>query len=561
MAQRLRLASYAHGPEPRLDAHLSPGSSLLVTARRVLTGRLPVSSRLLRLIVDSLAEGVVVANMEGRFVLFNPAAERILSLGLVDVPLSEWSSVYGTYKPDMVSPLPAEELPLAKSLRGEAVDDCEIFIRRNGGHQCGWISVSSRPIADCNGRTLGGVVTFRDITAMKHQLERHQLLSKIVEDTADAVLVTDSTGNIEYVNAAFEEMTGYTRGEVLGKNPRLLKSGHHSQSFYEGLWERLLRGEVFRDTITDRRKNGEIYLSSQTITPLKSPDGTISHLVSIANDVTERRKAMDLENGLRLARQVQQRLFPPAPPNVPGLDAWGVSIPAHATGGDYFDFLTLPGGALGLVIGDVSGHGFDSAILMAQTRALVRAAARREADPARILSEVNALLVPDLGENRFIGMIIVAIDPHTRGVTYANAGHTPGYILDRKGRLRMELTSTGLVLGLFGDAAFVTEKGPELQQGDLLALFTDGVTEAQDSNGTMCGAEWALDVVRARAHLASAEILDALCEAVRSITGERAQQDDLTAIVCRVGAREVSATPERRRAARRGAAGTRRKTS
>ena len=74
----------------------------------MLTGHLSMSSRLLRLIVDSLAEGVVVANMEGRFVLFNPAAERILSLGFRDVPLQDWSSVYGTYKPDMVSPFPAE---------------------------------------------------------------------------------------------------------------------------------------------------------------------------------------------------------------------------------------------------------------------------------------------------------------------------------------------------------------------------------------------------------------------------------------------------------------------
>ena len=556
MAQRLRLASY-----PRQSGQLSQGSTLVASARNVLTGHLSVSSRLLRLIVDSLAEGVVVANMEGRFVLFNPAAERILSLGFRDVPLQEWSSVYGTYKPDMVSPYPAEELPLARSLRGEVVDDCEIFIRRNGGPEGGWICVSSRPIADSNGRTLGGVVTFRDITALKHQFERHQLLSKIVEDTADAVLVTDSAGNIEYVNAAFEEMTGFTRAEVLGKNPRLLKSGHHSRSFYEDLWEKLLRGEVFRDTITDRRKNGESYLSSQTITPLKSPDGTISHLVSIATDVTERRKAMDLENDLRLARQVQQRLFPPAPPSVPGLDAWGVSIPAHATGGDYFDFLALPGGALGLVIGDVSGHGFDSAILMAQVRALVRAAARRESDPARILSEVNALLVPDLGENRFIGMIVVAIEPRTRRVTYANAGHTPGYILGQEGHVRMELTSTGLVLGLFCDAAFVTEQGPELQPGDLLALFTDGVTEAATADGRICGPEWALDIVRAHAHLASASILDALCDAVRSIAGDCAQQDDVTAVVCRVGERARSAMPERRRAARRRVAGPRRRAS
>ena len=399
--------------------------------------------------------------------LFNPAAGKILSLGFMDVPLTEWSSVYGCFKPDMVSPFPPEELPLARSLRGEAVDDCEIFIRRNGGPAGGWISVSSRPISDGDGRTLGGVVTFRDITDQKHQLERQQLLSKIVEDTADAVLVTDSAGNIEYVNAAFEQMTGFTRAEVLGKNPRLLASGQHSSGFYKDLWEALLRGEVFRDTITDRRKNGELYLSSQTITPLKSPGGTVSHLVSIARDVTERRKMTALEHSLQLARQVQQRLFPTSPPQVPGLDAWGVSIPAHATGGDYFDFLSLPGGSLGLVIGDVSGHGFDSAILMAQTRALVRAAARREAgpdrilaDPARILSEVNALLAPDLGENRFVGMIAVDINPRTRAVRWANAGHVPGYVLDGKGRIKTTLASTGVVLGLFPDAALRHARGP-----------------------------------------------------------------------------------------------------
>jgi sigma-B regulation protein RsbU (phosphoserine phosphatase) len=552
MAQRPRLASYLRHPGPQLAARLSPDPGLLTSARNALTGHLSVSSRLLRLIVDSVADGVVVANMEGRFVLFNPAAERILSLGFMDVPLQEWSSVYGLYKPDMVSLFPAEELPLVRSLRGEVVDDCEIYIHRNGGPKGAWISVSSRPIADGNGRTLGGVVTFRDITVLKHQVERQQLLSKIVEDTADAVLVTDNAGNIEYVNAAFVEMTGFSRAEVLGKNPRLLRSGLHPRSFYEDLWEKLLRGEVFRETITDRRKNGELYLSSQTITPLRSPDGTISHLVSIAKDVTERRKALELEDGLRLARQVQQRLFPPAPPSVPGLDAWGVSIPAHATGGDYFDFLTLPGGALGLVIGDVSGHGFDSAILMAQTRALVRAAARREADPARILSEVNALLVPDLSENRFIGMVVVAIDPRTRSLSYANAGHTPGYILDRAGHVRMELASTGVVLGLFEDAVYVTEQGPSLDPGDLLALFTDGVTEAQDGADTMCGAGWALDIVRAHAHLPSAGILDALCEAIRSITGARPQQDDITAIICLVGACGTAFVPPRRRAGRRG---------
>jgi sigma-B regulation protein RsbU (phosphoserine phosphatase) len=436
----------------------------------------------------------------------------------------------------MATPFPAEDLPLARSLRGEVVDDCEIYIRKNGGRSGGWISVSSRPVTDGRGQVRGSVVTFRDITARKQQMDRLQLLAKIVDETADAVLVTDSAGNIEYVNAAFEEVTGYSRAEVLGQNPRILKSGEHARGYYEKMWSGLLRGEVFRDTITDRRKNGELYLSSQTITPLKSPDGTISHLVSIAKDVTERRRATLIENSLRLAREVQQRLFPMSPPRVDGLDAWGVSLPAHATGGDYFDFLELPGGCLGLVIGDVSGHGLDSAITMSQTRALVRAAARDHGDPVRILSDVNALLVPDLGEHRFVGMIVVAIDPRTRAFSWANAGHAPGYVLDGTGQVRTELASTGVVLGLFEDAGFATERGPALEAGDTLVLFTDGVTEAQAPEGTMWSPERALDVVRAARDRSAAEILEALCQAVTAFADGGSPHDDVTAVVCRVRA-------------------------
>lgn len=535
MAQRLGLASNSVRTDACAATRLAPRGALMVNATRMLSGELSISPRLLRRIIDSLAEGVVVANLDGRFLLFNPAAECILSLGMRDVPLEDWSEVYGCFRPDTIAPFPSDELPLARSLRGEAVDDCEIYIRKNGGTSGGWVSVSSRPVANGRRQVLGGVATIRDITAQKQQLDRQQLLTRIVEDTADAVLVTDNAGNIEYVNAAFEAMTGFTRAEVLGQNPRLLQSGHHDPAYYEGLWRCVLRGEVFRDTITDRRKNGEIYLSSQTITPLRSPDGGISHLVSIARDVTEKRKAQALEHSLRLARQVQQRLFPASPPNADGLDAWGISIPAQATGGDYFDFLTLPDGSLGLVIGDVSGHGLDSAITMAQTRALVRAAARDRADPATILSGVNALLVPDLGEHRFVGLIIVAINPRTRAVRYANAGHTPGYLLDRAGNVRMELTSTGLVLGLFEDAPFVTERGPDLEPGDVLVLLTDGLTEAEAPDGSMYGPEWALDIVRTNAHHCSAEILARIAEAVQAYADRTTQHDDATAIVCRVG--------------------------
>ena len=166
---------------------------------------------------------------------------------------------------------------------------------------------------DGRGRVTGGVTAARDISARKRQLERHHLLSSIVEETADAVLVTDSLGHIVYVNAAFERTTGFSRSEVLGENPRLLKSGMHSRNFYEDLWTRLLRGEVYRGTLIDRRKSGEVYLSSQTITPLRTPDGAISHMVSIARDLTGRRDDADRGDDLRLAQSVASHLFPTPP--------------------------------------------------------------------------------------------------------------------------------------------------------------------------------------------------------------------------------------------------------
>ena len=148
----------------------------------------------------------------------------------------------------MQTPMPADELPPLRALQGEVVDDAEIYLPGTRGPEGRWISVSSRPIMDGHGRIKGSVTTVRDITARKQQLERHHLLSNIVEETADAVLVTDSLGHIVYVNAAFERTTGFNRADVLGENPRMLKSGMHSRNFYEdSLDEAASRRSVPRD--------------------------------------------------------------------------------------------------------------------------------------------------------------------------------------------------------------------------------------------------------------------------------------------------------------------------
>jgi PAS domain S-box-containing protein len=121
--------------------------------------------------------------------------------------------------------------------------------------------------------------------------EKNHLLSSIVEQTADTVVVTDCDGVIEYVNPAFEQVTGYTKEDALGKTPRVLKSGFHDGKFYKGLWDTILGGEVFQSEIANRKRNGDLFYEVKTITPLRNALGDITQFVATGKDITERRLA------------------------------------------------------------------------------------------------------------------------------------------------------------------------------------------------------------------------------------------------------------------------------
>jgi len=150
-----------------------------------------------------------------------------------------------------------------------------------------WLSedVVVRPAAP-NEWNLAGVIT--DVTQGHEAGESLLMLSSVVEQTADSVLITNSEGIIEYVNHAFEAMTGYSREEAAGKTPRILKSGHHDAGFYENLWSTIISGRVFQGILVNRRKNGDIFHSEKTITPIKDGSGKIIRFVSTEKDITER---------------------------------------------------------------------------------------------------------------------------------------------------------------------------------------------------------------------------------------------------------------------------------
>lgn len=304
------------------------------------------------------------------------------------------------------------------------------------------------------------------------------------------------------------------------------------------MWSTLLRGDVFRGTLINRKRgDGEVYYSEQTITPIRDSAGRISRFVSVGKDLTSLRRSLEYAGKLDAARQVQQRMYPGPPAHFPGFDVAGTAMPAAETGGDYYDFLSLPGGTLALAVGDVSGHGLDAALHMVQARAILRTLTRSTSDPGAVLTQMNGLLLDELDDNRFITLLLVCLHLRSRSLRYASAGHTTGYLIGASGLVKAELASTGRPLGLFPATRLDSVDTPPLEEGDLVALMTDGVTESSSDEADF-GQDGLLEHLVRHRHEPAADIVSHLCKASLRFCEGR-QQDDMTMVVCKVGRLEA----------------------
>jgi HAMP domain-containing protein len=205
----------------------------------------------------------------------------------------------------------------------------------------------------------------------------------------------------------------------------------------------------------------------------------------------ERMRAMELERQrldeeLRLAREIQQRLLPAGPPHMSGLELAGLSLPAREVGGDYYDYLPLDGGRVGLAIADVSGKGTPAALLMSAFRASLRSQDLGRLGPAEVLTRVNRFIHSSVDPGRFVTAFLAVLDPHSGELRYSSAGHDAPYLVRPDGAVTV-LSDGGLLLGLMPQVAY-PEKVLTLEPGTLFTAFTDGVTEAQDAKGEFFGA-------------------------------------------------------------------------
>lgn len=253
----------------------------------------------------------------------------------------------------------------------------------------------------------------------------------------------------------------------------------------------------------------------------------VSELVqSLAHEAAQRERT---QREIEIAREVQERLFPQDAPSLPRLSLAGYCRPAQGVGGDYYDMLLLRDGRVGIAIGDVSGKGISAALLMASLRASLRGLTLASHNNfACLMEQMNGLVYEASAQNRYATFFFGAFDAKTRELECVNAGHNPPLIVRGEEVIRIE--ASGPVVGLLPKAQYA-EQRIVLEPGDLLLLYTDGISEAMTAREEEWGEEGMIGAAREAAKGSAAQILEAVLQAADRFTAGAPQHDDMTLLV------------------------------
>jgi serine phosphatase RsbU (regulator of sigma subunit) len=350
-------------------------------------------------------------------------------------------------------------------------------------------------------------------------------------------------GNLEFADEIFDRYLAHQPdGSVLERGPEDVKRFQAElRSAFHGLHATIEDQVAEGDKVVTRWKmrgihQGEFRGMEPTGREMEingigifrfSPEGKVVESWDSYDQLGIMRRSIEQE--LRMARDIQQALLPK---DSPRLDSWKIShryLPAREVGGDFYDFLELPGGRLGLVVGDATGHGMPAALVMATARSMLRAVAQASDSPGEVLRRTNDPLVVDIPPNMFVTCFYGILELSSGRLVYANAGHDPPY-LRRGGGDAEELRARGMPLGLMPGMSY-EEKDILLEPGNSALLYSDGLVEAHDAGGEMFG------FPRLRALVAEhgdeeKSLVDSLLEELYSFTEEGwEQEDDITLLV------------------------------
>ena len=258
-------------------------------------------------------------------------------------------------------------------------------------------------------------------------------------------------------------------------------------------------------------------------------DRTLEHIEQWRDALSTRDKLVALQNELDVASKMQQSILPTAFPSGPSYKIFGTMHPAKDVGGDFFDDVRLADGKVGLAIADVSDKGVPAALFMMSSRTLLKGSAIGTEAPGDVLTEVNNLLNEDETTGMFVTMLYAVYDPATGVFTYASGGHDPPLVVRADGSSELKPLTGGIALGVLGGFEY-RQDSFQLEPGDTVCLYTDGVTEATNQQGELMGIEGIQELFASAPPTGAEQSCMGMLNRVLEYTGEAPQHDDITCL-------------------------------
>jgi sigma-B regulation protein RsbU (phosphoserine phosphatase) len=401
--------------------------------------------------------------------------------------------------------------------------------------QIRWVEDQTSVVRDDQGNKIFNQGLLVDITRRKlaeDQVRKsEEKFRRIVETAGEGFILMNEDLKITEANDAYCKLLSFSREEILGKTPLDLATDQFRQ-FMLANREEILAKEYREFEGTMVAKDGRhvpILVHGNT---LRGDQGEVIGNMAFITDMTEHKKA------LALAGEVQKSLLPQSKPDVHGLDVAGRNVSCDEIGGDYFDFLwrrEKPDGPFSVVVGDITGHGVDSALLMTSARAFLRMRASQPGTISEIVGAMNSHLTQDVLETgRFMTLFYLTMDPQKDRINWVRAGHDPAILYDPQQDDFTELKGNGLALGV-DDAIQYTENRREgLTNGQIIAIGTDGIWEAFNKKGKMFGKKRFRDIIRQNAKAGADDILNAVYNEINQFIEGQKTEDDITLVIIKV---------------------------
>ncbi len=514
--------------------------------------------------INFLPDATLVIDRDGLVIAWNRAMEELTGVS-ADSMLGKGDyeyalPFYGERKPLLANLVFMPEVEIERRYNSvEKIGDTlvvDIFIPTFGPDGiCLWAKAS--PLYGPDGGIIGAIETIRDITDRKRAEEEiarsHQSLAEIINFLPDATFVINNRGNVITWNRAMEELTGASAESMLGKGDyeyALPFYGKRRQMLANLI---LLPGAEVESKYSTVQREGDTLIVDTFIpgmgesgryfwakaSPLNDPEGKVIGAIETIRDITERREMegrIARSNAeLQIAAEIQQSFLPDHIPKLSGYDIAARSVMAKEVGGDFFDVIPfevipLESGTLGILIADVSGKGVSAALFMALSRIVVRMTAIWHKDPASAISYANNIICQDSKAGMFVTLFYGRISQEDGTMTYVNAGHNPPVVYRAGPQSVEELMPTGIALGAVEDAEYSSDI-ISLETGDVVVMYTDGITESVNSEGEWFGEDRLRMILLENATLPAQDILDNILRAVISFVGDLPQFDDITLMV------------------------------